>query len=398
MDPWRDSPELAAVLARARTLLERNGLEITGEVTLRQDESLPELYRLRQAMGGSRATRATSRVTFPLSVIDRYLSGPGYGGVGLRGWLDEVAPLVDKPALAAGECAAEAESRSQVERALAGHPGRLAALVAQRGFAGTLLGGSALAAAQVLALLPVRVSLPELAEQATGDTKALTRTPIRDRVLRVLATELGVEPPRTAPERAGLWAQFGVDAGAVNSRLTMYGARVIEDDTLDALLCRSNEDGVPFVMTLQQIDVWRVRLAPSDVYVCENPSVVAAAARTLGPKCPALVCTEGLPAIAVYRLLESANGTIHWRGDFDWTGLRTTTRAIADLGAQPWLMDAATYRSGLDRVGERFKPDDRPAPAPWDPDLMEAMLDADCAVMEERLIPVLLDSLRARCR
>lgn len=397
MDRWRDSPELTAVLARARALLERNGLRIAGEVTLRQDGDLPELYRLRRAMGGSRANSATPKVTFPLPVIDAYLSGPGYGNAGLLDWLAAQSPLIDKPARRASADAAERDALALVAAALADHPTRLAALTGQRGFAATLADGSALAAARILAALPARLTLPELAERCTGDTKALSRAPVRDRVLRVLAAELGVAAPRTAAEQAGLWTQFGVDAGAANSRLTMYGVRVTGDDVLDALLRRGNEDGVPFVMTLQQIDAWDVRLAPGDVYVCENPSVVSAAARTLGPRCPALVCTEGLPAIAVFRLLESVQGTIRWRGDFDWTGLRTTARAIADLDATPWLMDSATYRAGLglDRVSEAFKSDDRPAPSPWEPDLTEAMLAADRAVMEERLIPILLDSLAA---
>ena len=133
-------------------------------------------------------------------------------------------------------------------------------------------------------------------------------------------------------------------------------------------------------------------MVTSDIFVCENPAVVSAAmlANTSLP----LVCTQGQPSMAVNALLANATGTIHWRGDFDWTGLRTTAKAIQQFGATPWRMDTSTYLSGLGAgESEAFKKD-RPCESPWDPPLAAEMRRAGRAVMEERLIDLLLDDLR----
>ena len=48
---------------------------------------------------------------------------------------------------------------------------------------------------------------------------------------------------------------------------------------------------------------------------------------------------------------------VHWRGDFDWTGLRTTAMAIVRYGATPWRMSADDYAAG--RGGLRCQRPDR---------------------------------------
>jgi Protein of unknown function C-terminus (DUF2399) len=60
-----------------------------------------------------------------------------------------------------------------------------------------------------------------------------------------------------------------------------------------------------------------------DVHVCENPSVVIAAADQLGADALPLVCTNGRPCAAVRRLLSELAGhgaTIHARADDDAAG------------------------------------------------------------------------------
>ena len=85
-----------------------------------------------------------------------------------------------------------------------------------------------------------------------------------------------------------------------------------------------------------------------DLYVCENAAVLRAAAGQLGADSAALVCAEGEPSVACFRLLQAAvtTGTrIHWHSDFDWPGVRATAAAIRRLGAAPWLMGADDYRA-----------------------------------------------------
>ena len=68
-----------------------------------------------------------------------------------------------------------------------------------------------------------------------------------------------------------------------------------------------------------------------DIFVCASPALVRAAATELGPRCPALVCTEGESSVACARLLQAAAGSgsaVHWHADFSWPGLRSTAAAI----------------------------------------------------------------------
>lgn len=84
---------------------------------------------------------------------------------------------------------------------------------------------------------------------------------------------------------------------------------------------------------------------------------------------------------------------MHWRGDFDWTGLRTTATAIVRYGATPWRMSADDYAAGL-TVGDSEPLKGPQAGSSWDPGLAGRMRSAGRAVMEERLIPELLSDLQ----
>ncbi len=133
------------------------------------------------------------------------------------------------------------------------------------------------------------------------------------------------------------------------------------------------------------------------LFVCENPAVLRAAAAELEDNCAPLICTEGQPSAACHRLLDRAKGVVHWRGDFDWTGLRTTAMAIDRYGAVPWRMGSADYLAALDGPLVETEPlKGAPAPSPWDASLTSLMSDRGRAVMEERMIPELIGDLRLR--
>jgi len=248
------------------------------------------------------------------------------------------------------------------------------------------------------------VPLPALSEHATGDTKALAGTRLARLVLRALAVRqamLGGEPvtiadlPRADVQRM-LWESAGAIPDDLSSQVLVLGLTAAGSRPLAGWLCEAAEAAVPFRVTLQQLASMPVVPSVARVFVCENPSVLraAAAAGPLGGG-TALVCTEGVASAACHRLIVAiahAGSGINWRGDFDWTGLRAVAAAVGRYGAHPWRMGLADYETALAR-GETERLKGPAAASPWDPRLASQMEQSGRAVMEERLIPLLLGDL-----
>jgi hypothetical protein len=73
--------------------------------------------------------------------------------------------------------------------------------------------------------------------------------------------------------------------------------------------------------------------------VCENPSIVAAAANFLGPRCPPLLCTSGWPNTAVAAILDGAEAArmeILVHADGDAAGAAIAGRVLRRARARPW--------------------------------------------------------------
>lgn len=164
--------------------------------------------------------------------------------------------------------------------------------------------------------------------------------------------------------------------------------------TLAQWLTSAAAEGIPFRVTLHQLRHSPTHSSPPEIFVCENPAVLRAAATALGPRCAPLICTEGVPSVACRRLVAhaaQAGAHIHWRNDFDWPGLRMTAAAVDRFGAQPWRMTADDYRRAVSRTGTLLR--GPTAPSPWDPELAVAMAETGNTLMEERLLPQLLVDL-----
>ena len=77
------------------------------------------------------------------------------------------------------------------------------------------------------------------------------------------------------------------------------------------------------------------------VRVCENPSVMEAAAEALGRRCPPLVCTYGRPSTAAWHLLGAlvaAGAQMLVSADRDKAGVSITEELLTRLpGAAAWL-------------------------------------------------------------
>ena len=280
-------------------------------------------------------------------------------------------------------------------------------------------------AVAVLNELPAdMLPLPALAERATGNTKALSGTPLARLVLRALAlrdgsgalgalSHDGAVPDlrrrllsQAAVQRA-LWESAGAIPDDMASQVLVLGVTASSAHPLGRWLCEAAAMGTPFRVTLQQLVSMPVEPLADRVFVCENPSVLRAAALShqLGLTGAArhrhdqtsLICTEGVASAACHRLMAAfvaARADIYWRGDFDWTGLRAVGDAIGRYRAHPWRMRLADYEAAL-AAGPTERMRGAASDCPWDPALAHQMAQTGRAVMEERLIPLLLADLVA---
>ncbi|ROP38205.1 TIGR02679 family protein [Saccharothrix texasensis] len=250
-------------------------------------------------------------------------------------------------------------------------------------------------ALRVVAALPATgVPLPVLAEAVLGDPHALDEgTRCAGLVLRALAALYGVDPPGGAQERRALWERAGVVEDELSSVVLATGLRL--GGVGGGVLRVCADAGHVAALTLAQVRATSFVGAPEDVWVFENPSVLAVAVARFGASCPPVVCTSGWPNSAVIVLLRglaAAGATLRYHGDFDGEGVRIATHVMARTGAVPWRMAADDYLLALGgaRVGT---PVGRVTEAPWDGELADAMREHGLAVPEERVTTRLLDEL-----
>ena len=246
------------------------------------------------------------------------------------------------------------------------------------------------------------IPLPVLAEQVTGGTKALLAAgSLATLVLRALAIRSGLDSmPHDRTGQRALWEMHGAIPDDLASQVLVLNVVCRGSNLVSAWLNDASRSGVPFRLTLQQQTAYDVVPIPGDIFVCENPAVLRVAASDPGTDCPPLVCTEGMPSAACHKLPGSAvaqGARLHWRADFDWTGLRIVGAAITSHRARPWRMTAADYRHALD-MGESTPLTGTPTASPWDPELAARLTGYGRAVMEERLIAVLLTDLAHTAR
>lgn len=400
------TPAWDRLLALARRRLERDGGELTGAVRLTEPSEAER--KLIIGITGMHRPASVRSVKIQLGDLDAAVDRTC--GMSLAAALAVLhGPVRNRPA----ERSEEAGAKLEAERDARSRAGRHGAepwfqkFLEQLGNDGTItrlvrrgdtdqLGW----ACEVLALLPhlgarAPISVPVLAERATGNTKALSGTPIATLVLRGLAASVGAPAPTTAEARRSLWESAGVILDDLASQVLVVGLRPQEHHVVADWLRDAADFGIPFRLTLHQLCTDELVLRQPQLFVCENPAVLRAAAAELAEHCAPLICTEGQPSAACHRLLDRAKGTVHWRGDFDWTGLRTTAMAIGRYGSVPWRMSSADYLAALDAPLTETEPlRGAPADSPWDPALAPLMSERGRAVMEERMIPELIGDLR----
>lgn len=240
-------------------------------------------------------------------------------------------------------------------------------------------------ASRVLERLPASgIALSVLANELLNDSHALDagrRVPNL-----VLAAVRSLDPEQTLAARE-LWESAGVALDELSSNVLVHGLPY-------SSAARSAATTLPHYLTLQQLDrlnLFDDNLFGVEIFVCENPSVLAAVASI---ESPPLVCLRGQPSAATVRLLtqlSAAGATFRYHGDFDWGGIRIANGLFRRFGFTPWRFCSPDYER---IVNTRSTPLlGKPLPADWDQGLAEAMSAHKTKIEEEAVLADLISDL-----
>lgn len=196
------------------------------------------------------------------------------------------------------------------------------------------------------------IPLAQLAAQVSDhNAHALDfKEPLGRAVVRLIAAANGVEKPtRGGRIWRHTWALAGVKCDGVSSRVLVLNLPLTGESP--AARWSAAAPGEPLWLTLRSLpSQWSVRYATT-VFVCENATVVEAAAERLGAHCPPMVCTDGYPANAALDVISGlveAGCKLQIRADFDADGLAIVEQISAVApDSVGWRYDAATYARHL---------------------------------------------------
>ncbi len=400
-------PELWRLWAAAHRRLEQTGGQLGGVRAVVDAPSADE-RRAVDRMLGVRSRGRSLRV--PLDRLDGLLRERG-GSSLAEVVVEACGPLRDRPA----ERATAAEGEHRLWAAAARHPAsgrhpelhgwfdRLRATGRHHRIDDPTL--RLHQALDVLAQLPAPepVGRARLAANLLGDSHGLDdNAPTGRLVVSALAHLAGADDiPHAAAERRGLWSSYGVILDETSSTVLTLGLRPVATGPLTDAAARWADAGVPLPLPLGGVTAERWHVAPETlVSVCENATVLEAAASRLGHRCPPLVCVEGNPSVAARLLLTSlvdGGGRLRYHGDFGTGGVAIGNIVIGELGAAPWRFDTTAHAAALAAARSNPHPC-RPLagpvpPARWDEGLAPAIERCGVEVEEEHVVDDLLADL-----
>jgi uncharacterized protein (TIGR02679 family) len=251
---------------------------------------------------------------------------------------------------------------------------------------------------QILDALPAQAEpLAVLAARLLGDAHALDPgSPRATLAIRAAARMGAIEFQDDAEGRRAAWAGVGVMCDELSTPALVFNLPAAAETPLGRLLRAAIADAEPLHISLRLLLRHPLRddsaLTQRDVFVCENPTIVALAAARIGQCCAPLVCVNGqfgTPSLVLLRQLREAGARLHHHGDFDPAGLVIARRAMAEGMALPWRFGAQDYvvaPKSVPFAGE-------PGPTPWDPALSDAMRLDRRTVHEEAVFGTLAEDL-----
>lgn len=206
---------------------------------------------------------------------------------------------------------------------------------------------------QIIAVLPATkpVQRTELAARMLGDPHALdVDRPLHGLLVSSLLSEANLDGDAPARE---IWAAWNVLLDPISSNVAALNLPLAGEKRITANV-RSMR-GAHLVLTYGQLTAGELRWpAGGACFSCENPSVLIAAERELGERCPPLLCTAGRPSDAVRTLLSlirDAGGEIRHHGDFDQAGVQILRDLEDRYAAVPWRFDVASLERALAALG-----------------------------------------------
>ncbi|MFB7598570.1 TIGR02679 family protein [Streptomyces sp. NPDC056160] len=392
-------PGLAWFVDRVRQRMAR-GRPLTGSVTL-SDPDASQRRAAERLLG--RAPRSSGSLGIRLATADEILRRSGVSPDGLA-----VAVVA-----LTGPVTIHAETRNREERAWEEVYAPLGILDAElarwaerirgdglvRRLARTPEAAGPLVEAAVRALRALPASPPTaratFAARNLSSAHALDEgTPLATLVLSGIRCLTGFPDGSGAQWRREAWASAGLLKDDLSSTVLTLNLR--GTPPLDWMA----DAGEPAVLTLRSL----TRRAPvpavsttGTVHICENPAVLSAAADTLGPACPPMVCLQGQPSAAALILLRGLSmrgARLLYHGDFDWGGVRIAEALARKVPWRPWRYTAVDYRAAVVTAGAEA-PDltGPPAATPWDPALAVALAECGVRVEEEAVLDELLTDL-----
>lgn len=367
----------------------RRGRPLTGAVTLSTTD--PEVRAAVAALVG-RPIGAGASTSVRLDEVERIVRETGAA----PDLLTAVTLLRGPVSVVADE---EAAARARWERATAPldryaseHPDvaflpELAGRLRAGGRSPTAAGGLVRDLIRVLDGLPARgQTLAAFSACQLDSAHALDRGPLRSLVEAVLDEYAARHEEPVDLDR---WEMVGIAPDPAASTVLVHALRFDRSVPVGRAL---DEHRGPHLVTMGMLADGAVAVA-DEVFVCENPAVVAAAADRHGPASGPLVCVRGQPSAAAQRLLlqlARSGAVLRYHGDFDWGGIRIANRVMGATRARPWRFGTADLRAvdlpGAPLAGTRVE-------ARWDPDLAAAIEARGTRLEEEQVLETLLADL-----
>jgi uncharacterized protein (TIGR02679 family) len=341
-------PGLRRLLFAARERFERNGGPY-GRLAL-SSLSFDEAHALNGLLTPQRPFAAGGEARIKLPRLDAQLRDSRFG-VSLEQALVAVdGPLGNRRAERAAAAAAREAAWARVLRHPQAYRPELAPWLehARRRFGAAAAERTALVlqALDVLSVLPAdgQPLAALAASYAGGDAHALDRARPLGRLVTAALFALERSPlrePTSADEWRALWARVGISCDELSCTALTLGLRPhrLARGYLAGRLRAAARAGRPLVLTLAELRAEPPRLAGGVLFVCENPSIVSAAAGALRDRCPSLLCTAGWPNTAVASILDAAEAAgmeILVHADGDQAGAAIAARVLKRAGARQW--------------------------------------------------------------